>query len=214
LANTIIMVRHGQTDANLKGITQGQTLDYRLNETGREEARLLGQFLKNNYPIPDIIYTSTLLRAIETGTIIEYEIFGAHRRNLFFAENGLKEINYGDLEGKYSEELKTHFADVTHIWHSTPHRAKFPNGETAKAAKKRVLRVWNEIIKRNRKRNIYIIGHGRTNRFIIEQVGKHKITQTVEQQNACLNVFSQNGNKLKIELVGYTGHLSALGQKL
>ena len=59
----ITLVRHGQTEYNLKHFTQGQS-NITLNDEGRNQAVLAGKALKNqNF---DVIYSSDLLRAFET----------------------------------------------------------------------------------------------------------------------------------------------------
>ena len=41
----IVLVRHGQTEWNVQEIFRGQA-DIRLNDTGRKQAELLGEFLR------------------------------------------------------------------------------------------------------------------------------------------------------------------------
>ena len=68
----ITLIRHGQTDWNKKALIQGH-IDNPLNETGRRQALLACEKLKklDRY---DIIISSPLLRAFETGRIISQNI--------------------------------------------------------------------------------------------------------------------------------------------
>ncbi len=63
----IYIVRHGQTDWNVKGIYQGR-IDIPLNETGREQARKTKKELEGIKF--DKVFSSPLKRALETAQII------------------------------------------------------------------------------------------------------------------------------------------------
>ncbi|MGC9219125.1 MAG: histidine phosphatase family protein, partial [Athalassotoga sp.] len=43
---TFYLTRHGQTDSNLSGILQGQSLDAPLNDMGIKQAKNIGEYLK------------------------------------------------------------------------------------------------------------------------------------------------------------------------
>lgn len=93
----IYLVRHGQTDWNLTKKIQGQK-DISLNETGREQAKLLTQ---NIFDLKiDKIISSDLLRAQETAEIIN-EIFNKK----IYLDKRLREINYGLIEGTASKDI-------------------------------------------------------------------------------------------------------------
>jgi broad specificity phosphatase PhoE len=63
----LLLVRHGQSRANAKGIWQGQ-MEFPLSEEGREQARLAGHGLSGE-PLEGL-YSSPLSRAFETAQII------------------------------------------------------------------------------------------------------------------------------------------------
>ena len=63
----ILYTRHGTTEWNEKNLIQGQ-IEIPLNEKGREDARRLGEQLKDTKI--DLIYSSPLGRAYETACII------------------------------------------------------------------------------------------------------------------------------------------------
>jgi probable phosphoglycerate mutase len=65
---TIYFVRHGESQANVDGVHAGSGLDSPLTETGRQQAHLLEQQLKDKRI--DLIVTSPLIRASETAAII------------------------------------------------------------------------------------------------------------------------------------------------
>lgn len=89
----LLLVRHGQSTANAKGIWQGQ-MEFPLSERGRVQAELAGRGLSDE-PFEGL-YSSPLSRAFETAEIIR-------DRTGFAGEivpvEGLSERNGGILEG-------------------------------------------------------------------------------------------------------------------
>ena len=89
----LLLVRHGQSTANARGIWQGQ-MDFPLSEVGRKQANMAGLALTRE-PL-DGLYSSPLSRAVETASII--------RERTGFAGDvvpveGLSERSGGILEG-------------------------------------------------------------------------------------------------------------------
>lgn len=92
----IFLVRHGQTDWNLKKLMQGRT-DIPLNETGKMQALEVKEKLKNEKI--DICFSSPLSRTLTTAKIIT-------KLDIIIDER-LIERNAGTLEGKDSKIYKT-----------------------------------------------------------------------------------------------------------
>ena len=69
----IVLVRHGQTDYNKKGIMQGQQVDPLLNKLGRLQAKYTGRYLQKYFKF-EKVYSSPLLRAKQTAQIIVNEL--------------------------------------------------------------------------------------------------------------------------------------------
>lgn len=91
----IYLTRHGETEWNKKGILMGQT-DIPLNETGKSQAKILKEKLKDIHF--DICFSSPLKRARETAEII----CGDYCQ--IIDDDLLKELFCGDEQGKtYSE---------------------------------------------------------------------------------------------------------------
>ncbi|MBE9511715.1 MAG: histidine phosphatase family protein, partial [Bacteroidetes bacterium] len=88
----LIIVRHGETIENKLGICQGQTEGI-LSENGIRQNKLQAKRLKN-YKM-DVIYTSPLKRAIETGK----EIWEYHKNINLRTDSRLIERNMGILQG-------------------------------------------------------------------------------------------------------------------
>lgn len=93
----IYMIRHGQTDWNLNQQIQGQK-DIPLNRTGRAEADLSAQKIQSL--IIKQVISSDLIRAKETAEIVNKYL----NKQISF-DKRLREINYGNIEGKQKKEI-------------------------------------------------------------------------------------------------------------
>ena len=130
----IILIRHGKTYANENWIYCGQT-DIPLSENGRaliEEKREMGLY-------PDIegmnIVTSGMKRAEETLGLI----YGAVEHLI---DERVKEINFGDFEGKTYEQMKEDPEFLYWLDHKETHRP--PRGESRADMAKRVVEGFEE----------------------------------------------------------------------
>ncbi len=93
----IIAVRHGETAWNVDARIQGQ-LDVGLNETGRWQARRVGEALAGE--AISAVYTSDLGRAHQTAQSIG-EVTGVP----VVPDEGLRERSFGIFEGKTFTEI-------------------------------------------------------------------------------------------------------------
>ena len=63
----LILVRHAKSNLNQPLVSDHERI---LNQSGKNEAKLIGQYLSNNQYIPSHIISSTATRALETAHII------------------------------------------------------------------------------------------------------------------------------------------------
>ncbi|MDD4816179.1 MAG: histidine phosphatase family protein [Clostridia bacterium] len=136
----IYLVRHSQTDWNLKKIYQGQT-DIELNIVGIKQAEELAKKLDGIYF--DIVFSSPLKRAIKTAEIIS--------NGKIVVDNRLIERFNGELEGK--EKRGKYIIDF-----ANPDETKF-GIEPLPIFKKRIFDFWNEIVKTYHGKNILVVTH-------------------------------------------------------
>lgn len=92
----IYVMRHGETDYNVKNIFQGRK-EISLNNKGIEQAKNMAEKLRNIHI--DIILVSPLIRARETARFVSL-VTGINP----LVETGLIERNFGDMEGKPNRE--------------------------------------------------------------------------------------------------------------
>ena len=88
----LVLVRHGQSEVNTKGIFSSSRDNYPLTEKGREQAGAISEELKKLNVSK--IYSSPVKRAVETATIISTNL-GLN----FEQDDRLAERGFGSLEG-------------------------------------------------------------------------------------------------------------------
>lgn len=91
----LYIVRHGQTDSNIKKVYDNFLLDEDINQVGIKQAKELRDKIKNIKF--DAIYSSPLLRAKHTASIINVQ------NNEIIVDKRLQERNTGNLGGKSLE---------------------------------------------------------------------------------------------------------------
>lgn len=161
----LILVRHGQSLWNEKGLWTGWT-DIGLSEKGREEARRAGEALKN-IPI-DEVFTSKLSRAKETW--LEISDITEKKGLPIHESDALNERDYGEYTGKNKWELKTEFGDEQFQQIRRGWDVPIPNGESLKDVYNRVIPYFNKQIlpKLESGKNILLSAHGNSLRALIK----------------------------------------------
>jgi broad specificity phosphatase PhoE len=127
----LLIIRHGQTLPNKEGRAVGRT-DAGLTDAGREEARILGEHLKES-GIPHVIYSGPLRRQRQTA-----EELGAALGVEVFVREELTEANYGDYEGASLEVLR----GIDYGYDAEAMRRA--GGETPAQIEERTMRVFGE----------------------------------------------------------------------
>ena len=106
----IYIIRHGQTEKNRTNVLQGRS-DIPLNDSGRQQTEeVKNQFIKAGIHF-DLVYTSPLIRAVQTAAIIAEGIPQ-------LKDDRLIEMDYGPYEGmdlaKPAPEVLDFFRDFVH----------------------------------------------------------------------------------------------------
>lgn len=130
----ISIIRHGHTEANEKAQYIGVT-DLPLSERGKRE--LEEKAAAREYPKVEKVYTSPLLRCVQTAGIL---FKGADIAEV----EGLREIDFGEFEGKTAEELMG--LDSYKEWLKGGLDNKAPGGESLREMTGRTFEALNEIL--------------------------------------------------------------------
>lgn len=152
----IYVVRHGETNANVKGYLQGWTNDP-LNESGRNLAVITGQRMKDIKF--DYCISSPLDRAIETAKIILRE---SGNKIPITIDDRIKEIHMGDLEGKkfHPGECEVDMKLLELFFTDTSNFPGTPNGETIDEVCNRTQEFLKELLKRDDDKTYLVATHG------------------------------------------------------
>ncbi|NPA51945.1 MAG: histidine phosphatase family protein [Aquificae bacterium] len=147
----IFLCRHGQSEYNAKKIIQGH-IDTDLTPQGIVQARLIGERLKTENI--EKIFSSDLKRAYKTATIIG-DILGLDVE----IDKRIREMHFGNWEGKAYEQIYTYNLDHWQKWLKNPVACPLPSQEDIKEFEKRIKSFW-EYVNSLQEKNILIVGHG------------------------------------------------------
>ena len=179
----IYLVRHGQTDDNFKSIVQGR-IDNPLNKTGKSQALQTGNKLKDLNIKFDYIYSSPLIRAKESASIIN-EVLNVGD---IIVDDDLTEREFGNLEG----------LDVSYMrWLVTRPDFKKVGYETDEEIISRVTKAINRISKKGE--NILIVCHSHTIKSLLVYIDKKTYSFDYPLLNAQVVKIKVENNKYKIE---------------
>jgi 2,3-bisphosphoglycerate-dependent phosphoglycerate mutase len=136
MSGTLVLVRHGQSEWNLKNLFTGWT-DVGLTDQGIAEARKAGSLLREKGLRFDIAYTSALGRAQRTLDLMLEEL---GQQNIeIVKDEALNERDYGDLTGLNKDDARKRWGEEqVHIWRRSYDVAP-PGGESLKDTLARAL---------------------------------------------------------------------------
>jgi 2,3-bisphosphoglycerate-dependent phosphoglycerate mutase len=162
----LVLVRHGQSDWNLKNLFTGWR-DVDLTEQGVKEARAAGVKLKAQGLRFDVAFTSALVRAQRSLDLMLEEI---GQTNIpVFKDQALNERDYGDLSGLNKDDARAKWgADQVQLWRRSYDVAP-PGGESLKDTAARVLPYYiQDMLPRVlRGDNVLVSAHGNSLRALV-----------------------------------------------
>jgi phosphoserine phosphatase len=202
----IILVRHGQTPWNLDKIFRGSR-DIPLNDQGREEARVAGQWLREE--TIHAAYSSPLSRARDTASAI------ARHHQLPVADlPGLTDLCYGDWEGLPLAEVKVRYAELYRQWETAPASVRFPGGENLNGVKARALAAVEEVLRRHPRQVVLLAAHRAVNKVLIAAfIGlDNSHFWRIGQDTTAINRFNRVGDIWHIMGLNDTCHLRGLAR--
>ncbi|MDN6327988.1 MAG: histidine phosphatase family protein [Brachybacterium sp.] len=174
------LVRHGQTDYNLRDLFQGSS-DIPLNETGIAQAHAAFDGL----PAVDwdVVVSSPLQRAEQTARIIgqDHDIpFGG-------TEDRLREIDWGAAEGQPTSEMEQQY----------PGR-DFPGVEDTQQVADRGFDGLEALEEKYRGQKVLVVAHGTLIRFLLSGIMEQPLPSI---PNATLSLIELEGTTWSVSMV-------------
>jgi 2,3-bisphosphoglycerate-dependent phosphoglycerate mutase len=168
----LVLVRHGQSDWNLKNLFTGWR-DVDLTDKGIAEAREAGRKLKAQGIKFDVAFTSALKRAQRTLELMLGEL--GQTAIPVIKNQALNERDYGDLVGLNKDDARKKWGEEqVHIWRRSYDVAP-PGGESLRDTAARVLPYYvTEILPRVlRGERVLVAAHGNSLRALVMVLDKH-----------------------------------------
>jgi probable phosphoglycerate mutase len=181
----IYLVRHGQTDFNLKGVVQGSGIDAPINETGIAQANA---FFKVYEQVPfDQIYHTGLIRTKQS--IQNFIDLGIPSTALV----DLNEISWGSYEGTpMTPEEGEYYKHMLNQWRQGNLDYAIAGGESPNMVAKR-MRSGIKTILEGPGETILVCMHGRAMRIFLSVILNFDLRHmdNFEHQNLCLYLLEQ-----------------------
>lgn len=199
----VLLAPHGETEWSREDRFTGAS-DVPLSETGRWQAERLAQRLAGE--TVHAIFSSPLGRARQTAEIIA----APHQMQPAMAE-GLREMNFGDWEGKARADVMAEYAPVYGAWTRDPATVRAPRGESGYDVATRAAAAIKELARQYAGETILVVAHRTVNRIVLCQllgIGLAGYRKRLAQAPAALNVVEIDARgRGHLLLLNETAHL-------
>jgi len=225
----LVFVRHGQSIWNLDNKFTGW-VDVGLTEKGIEEAINAGKTLIENNFIPEICFTSYLIRSIETTNYLLQQYDNSLNHEVSVIKRWqINERHYGALQSLNKvETAKKYGEEQVHEWRRgyktkpplvdkdskfNPNknelykdiRNDLPLGESLEDVVSRVETTLKEIIKLSKNKSVLVVAHGNSIRAMLKIIENISDKSIVEVNIPTGIPLAFNINNDKITKIGYLG---------
>ena len=206
-----MLIRHGETEANEKGMIQGPRVNAALNEKGRQQAKDLGALL-NQFNVK-VLCTSTLERAKQTA---------AHVKGSFttLELKELNQINYGgEWDGAPLQNIMSEIRQIAHRWSRGETHLACPDGgespqDVLDRATKALFVVVGAMESSPNDAVAVIVAHNFVNKILLSHndAGSIQHMHKFDQQHTCVNVLDVQpaSGRVQVQNINYHDHVSRL----
>jgi broad specificity phosphatase PhoE len=207
ISKKVYLIRHGQTDFNLKNIVQGSGVDTDLNQLGRSQAMAFYSTYKQVRF--DKVYTSALKRSQQS--VQQFIDLGIPHDALV----GLNEISWGTKEGhRVTAQEDQYYHYMLEQWQKGQTTLRIEGGESPEDVVKRMKPAVDYIMSHPEEKTILICMHGRAIRILMCYLLNYPLRcmDMFEHQNLCLYLLNFSGSVFSVERYNDITHLQ--GQSL
>lgn len=201
----IYIIRHGQTDFNLKNIVQGSGVDSSLNERGIAQAKAFYEAYQS--VSFDKVYTSVLQRTVQS--VQQFLDKGIPYERLA----GLNEISWGTKEGHpITPEEDEYYHYMLRQWQLGNTSLRIEKGESPDEVVERMKPAVEHIIGNKNEKTVLVCMHGRAIRILLCHLLNYplKSMDMFEHQNLCLYQLNYTGSMFSVERYNDVSHLRPL----
>ena len=181
MSGTLVLVRHGQSDWNLKNLFTGWK-NPELTELGVQEANTGGKALAETGIKFDIAFTSDLKRAQDTLKIILENVGQTGLETI--KDQALNERDYGDLSGLNKDDARAKWGEEQVLIWRRSYDVPPPGGESLKDTGARVwpYYIFNILPPVMRGEKVLVAAHGNSLRALIMVLEKHTPETIVKRE--------------------------------
>lgn len=144
----LLLIRHAEPDESARGRCYGR-LDVGLSPTGLANAERLAERLRDVEL--DAIYASPRLRAVQTAAALD---------RMPILDDRLRELDFGELEGRAYDEIEREQPELFRRWMETPTLVRFPGGESYAELRTRVATSVDDVVAAHTSRTVALVSHG------------------------------------------------------
>jgi broad specificity phosphatase PhoE len=154
----LVLLRHGQTDANVAKALDTVPPGAPLNAVGRDQAAGVAELLAD-WPVRSV-HASRALRARQTAE----PVAAAHGLGVTVVD-GVHEVFVGELEGRSDKPARREFDEVYDAWWGGELDRSLPGGETALDLRARFLPAVERIVEQTERAHagggaVVLVSHG------------------------------------------------------
>ncbi|TCO64509.1 histidine phosphatase family protein [Actinocrispum wychmicini] len=189
----LLLVRHGQTSANVIRALDSKPPGAPLTDEGHAQAAKVAARLSTSPVVA--VYASTAIRAQETAA----HIASPHDLEVQVME-GVQEVFVGDLEGRTGETALKAFVQVYDRWTANDLTARMPGGEDGHEIKARYMAAVDAIRAQHVDGLVVLVSHGGVIRLAAEW-----LADNVDGRIAITGILPNTGHVL-LEADGDTWH--------
>ena len=198
----LFLIRHGETDFNKKQMMQGRGIDAPLNEVGKKQAICVASALESERA--GQVVASSMMRSIQTAQPL------AISQSLpIQSYEEVDEMDFGDLEGKKSGDIKDELNRINGEWSSGNVSMRIPGGESPVEVFERANGRIESLLRGYNSGTLFMVLHGRLIRILLSEwlgYGLKNMHQ-VEHQNGAIYHVQKNDVAFKSIYLNRIDHL-------
>ncbi|MCI6351448.1 MAG: phosphoglycerate mutase family protein [Collinsella sp.] len=175
----LYLLRHGQTEFNVKKLVQGRC-DSPLTDLGRQQAQAAAEWLKAHGVVPGKVISSPLGRAMDTASLVACEILGPDAT--VEPCEGIIERGYGTFEEG------PHDALPTDVWDPGEDLVPF-GGEGSRALQERMVDTLTNLMGAEGIETLLAVSHGSASRQFIKAAAPEGFELPAKLPNCAIMIF-------------------------